>query len=310
MRVLITGGAGFVGSHLAGSLLTAGHDVSVVDDLSTGSTDNLPTGVEFFCKDIRTPLDAIFASVRPEVVYHLAAQVSVPNSMDEPGFDLSVNASGTINVLRAAAGADARKLISVSSAAVYGEPVALPITEEHPTAPLSPYGLSKLTGEAYVRLLAPGAGLEYTIIRPANIYGPRQKTEGEGAVVPAFLGRFLSGADPVIHGDGSQTRDFIYVSDMVSALMAAMNRANGMTLNVSTGSAVTVRELWQQTADLLGWRRPPRHGPVRAGDIPHSVMANDAARRHLQWAPAMTLRAGLAQTLAWSQELRAAAGQQ
>lgn len=310
MRVLISGGAGFVGSHLAEHLVASGHHVAVVDNLSTGQRQNLPPDVELIVQDIRSPLHQVFARLRPEVVYHLAAQVSVPNSMKDPGTDLAVNVTGTINVLDAASRVGARKIVSVSSAAVYGEPLGLPISEEHSTTPLSPYGLSKLTGERYIRLLAPTMGLSYTIIRPANIYGPRQLSDGEGAVIPAFLTRFLSGVDPVIHGDGSQTRDFIYVTDMVTALTHAATRGDEQTLNVSTATRVSVVELWEKIARLVDWKRPPSFGSPRPGDIPHSVMNNDLARTQLDWAPAISLVEGLTVTVAWEFRRQAAASRQ
>jgi len=300
VQILITGGAGFVGSHLADALLAAGHNVTVVDNLSTGLRTNVPAHARFIHADVRSELDPVFRTVRPEVVYHLAAQVSVPDSVQDPSHDLAVNVQGAVNVLESAARVSARKLVAVSSAAVYGAPQILPIREDHVQFPLSPYGLSKLTGEAYVRLIAPIRGLQYTILRPANIYGPRQRAEGEGAVVPAFVTRLLAGKDPVIHGDGSQTRDFIYVKDMVQALVQAGTRADGMVLNASTGSAVTVAELWHLIAGNLGWKRPPVFGPARVGDIPHSVMANAMARQALNWRPSVVLAEGLAHTVAWS----------
>ncbi len=299
MRVLVTGGAGFVGSHLVDALLDAGHEVAVVDDLSTGLRENVPEAARFFQHDVRAPLDSIFAEVRPEVVMHLAAQVSVSEAVADPLRDESVNVGGTVNVMEAAARAGARKVVAVSSAAVYGDPASLPLTEESPAEPLSPYGISKLTGERYIRLLGRLRGIAFTIIRPANIYGPRQQAEGDGAVIPAFLGRFLSARDPVIHGDGSQTRDFIYVGDMVAALVRAMDRGDGLTLNVSTATKVSIRELWERLARLVGWERDPVFGPPRPGDIMHSVMANGRAREALDWAPHVDLQRGLEETVAW-----------
>lgn len=310
MNVLVTGGAGFLGSHLVELLLAAGHAVTVLDNLTTGSAANVPAGARLLQADVRTPLAEAFAAARPRVVVHLAAQVSVPASLADPGHDLAVNAGGTVNVLAAAARAGARKVVLVSSAAVYGIPPALPIQESSPAAPLSPYGLSKWTAEQYVRLLGARHGLAYTILRPANIYGPRQTAEGEGAVVPSFLDRFLSGRDPVIHGDGSQTRDFIYVADMARAILQALDRADGLTLNVSSGTGTPIRDLWHLLAGLLGWRRAPVYGPPRPGDIPHSVMDNTAARQHLHWEPQVALASGLAQTVAWARLAEVAAARE
>lgn len=300
MRILVTGGAGFLGSHLVEMLIGEGHDVSVVDTLRSGRRENLKARVRFFETDIRAPLDQIFLAVQPDILLHLAAQVSVPDSMQNPALDLDINVAGTINLIETAVRFKVKKLVTISSAAVYGVPQHLPLSEEISGVPLSPYGLSKLAGEHYVRLLCSNHDLPYTILRPANIYGPGQRSEGEGAVVPAFLTRFLAKQDPVIHGDGSQTRDFVYVEDMARAVRCAMTRADGLTLNVSSGTAVSVFQLWSAIARTLGWERPPVFGPHRSGDIPHSVMANSEAVRHLQWLPRVSLEDGVARTIAWA----------
>lgn len=306
MRILVTGGAGFLGSHVVDWLLRAGHGVTVLDNLSAPAARRRP-GTPFLQADVCNPLDGLLAAARPEAVVHLAAQVSVPAAVADPRNDLAVNGLGTVNLLAAAARAGARKLIFVSSAAVYGVPEALPLTEDSPTRPVSPYGLSKLTAENYVRLLGDQYGLAWTILRPANLYGPLQVSGGDGAVVPAFLQRFLAGQDPVIHGDGTQTRDFVHVADMAAAIAAALARADGLTLNVGSGIATSVLSLWQHLAGLLGWRRPPVFGAPRPGDIPHSVLASAAARQHLGWAPRVPLAAGLAETLAWARAAAEAA---
>jgi len=307
MRVLVTGGAGFLGSHVVQELLLSGHEPVVLDNLTTGFAANTPVGVPLIRADVRDDLTELLAANRPHVVIHLAAQVSVPLSVQDPGNDLAVNVNGTVNVMEAAARQGVRKVISVSSAAVYGHPQRLPLTEASPTLPLAPYGLSKLTAEQYVRLLGALRGIAYTIIRPANIYGPRQVCSGEGAVVPAFLERMRAGRDPVIHGDGSQTRDFIYVRDIARAILQALDLGDGLTLNVSTGVRTSVNELWHLLAEYIGWRRPTVHAAPRAGDIEHSVMANDLARRVLRWEPAVTLEVGLAETVAWALASEAAA---
>ncbi|MFZ5815424.1 MAG: NAD-dependent epimerase/dehydratase family protein [Bacillota bacterium] len=309
LNTLVTGGAGFIGSHLVDRLLREGHRVVVVDDLSTGARANLPPGAELHIRDICSPLEEIFRTARPEVVFHLAGQVSVPRSVEDPHRDLQVNTGGTIRVMEEAARWQVRKVVYLSSAAVYGIPRSLPLTEESPIQPISPYGLSKWTAEEYVRLLGGTRGVAFSIIRPANIYGPRQTAEAEGAVVPAFLDRFLNQTDPVIHGRGDQTRDFLYVADMVEALIRAMHAADGLTLNISSGRPVSILDLWQQLADLIGWQRPPRFGPVRPGDIPHSVMENRLAGTALGWEPRYTLAEGLAETLAWVAGRQAAPGQ-
>ncbi len=260
--------------------------------------------------DICSPLIETFSAVRPEVVVHLAAQVSVPRSLRAPGRDLAVNVGGTINVMEAAAAAGSRKVVAISSAAVYGAPETLPITETSPLNGLSPYGLSKIAGEQYVRLLGTMRGVAYTVLRPSNVYGPGQMTEAEGSVVPAFLDAFLGGRHPVLHGDGAQTRDFLYVTDMVKAIECALTRGDGLTLNVSSGSGVSIQRLWHMLADLVGWHHPPAHGPERVGDIRHSVMSNQAARRALGWEPLVPIETGLQEVVSWCMTRQAAAARE
>lgn len=249
-------------------------------------------------------MNEIFSTVRPEVVVHLAAQVSVPSSLEDPGLDLSVNVGGTLNVLMAAGQAKSRKIIFFSSAAVYGSPTQLPITEESPVKGLSPYGLSKLTAENYIALLCDRLGLTYTVFRPANIYGPRQSPTGDGAVIPSFLSCFLSGRDPVIHGDGTQTRDFVHVCDVAQAVNRALFTADGSVLNLSSGAATSIAELWHMIAERIDWDRPPVYGPPRPGDIAHSVLSNVKAQSLLGWTPAVQLGEGLEETISWAKQER------
>jgi UDP-glucose 4-epimerase len=299
MRVLVTGGAGFLGFHVVTALLEHGCEVAVIDNMATGKPENVPAEARLVISDIRAPLDRLLTEIRPEVVVHLAAHVSVPNSVSDPRYDLSVNVDGTVNVVSTAARAGARKVIFVSSAAVYGVPERLPISEDSPTVPVAPYGLSKLTAERYVALLHRLTGIAHTVFRPANLYGPVQTTEGEGAVVPAFVRGFLAGKDPVIHGDGGQTRDFIHVSDMARAIVSATERGDGQTLNVGGGMPTTIGDLWRMVADLLGWSRPPVYVGQRQGDIRHSVLDSNRARISLNWAPKVSMSDGLRDTVAW-----------
>lgn len=301
MRVLVTGGAGFLGSHLVGLLLAANHAVTILDNFTTEPAQSVSPPARLIVHDIRAPLDSAFAESRPDVVIHLAAQVSVPQSVADPTEDAAINVTGYVNLLQTAARFHVRKVIMISSAAVYGQPATLPLQEDAPLAPLSPYGLSKMVGELYTRLLCDQYGMTYTILRPANIYGPGQTSGGDGAVIPSFLERFTRGLDPVIHGDGQQTRDFIYVEDMAHAIVAALERGDGCTLNVSTGEAVRVLDVWKALARLVGWQRDPQFGPGRAGDIKHSVMDSSAARKVLGWRPTVSLSDGLARTVAWWQ---------
>jgi UDP-glucose 4-epimerase len=299
MRILITGGAGFLGYHLTRMLLDLGHEVTILDNLSTGTHENLHPGAAFCLRDVREPLHDLFREVRPERIIHLAAQVSVARSVAHPQEDLDINVQGTVNLLEAAAATDVGKLVFVSSAAVYGTPAAIPVTEESPTRPLSPYGLSKLTAEGYTRLMGEQRGLAWTILRPANIYGPGQTTDGEGAVVPAFLQQFMKGRSPVVHGAGRQTRDFIHVRDMARAVIQALSHGDGRILNISSGTESSVLQLWERLAALTGWRQAPVHGPERPGDISRSLLSNRAAYEALAWRPEIPLEKGLAETVAW-----------
>lgn len=301
LRVLVTGGAGFVGSHLVELLLQTGHSVTVLDNLSTGLLTNVPDGVRFVKSDVCAPLDEVFSMIRPEVVVHLAAQVSVPRSLDDPVLDLSVNVGGTLNVLKAAGRFESRKIIFFSSAAVYGNRTELPLTEDTSVEGISPYGLSKLTAEKYIALLCNRFGLTYTVFRPANIYGPRQNSTADGAVIPSFLNGFLSGKDPVIHGQGTQIRDFVHVRDVAQAVSKALLLADGAVLNLSSGVGTSILELWHLIADQIGWKRPPVFGASRSGDISHSVLSNVKAQAALAWRPVVTLAEGLEDTIAWAQ---------
>ena len=298
-RILVTGGAGFIGSHVAKALLNAGYQVTVLDDLSSGRPENVPPGATLVQGDIRSDhLPSLLKEIRPGGVVHCAAQVSVAASVEDPLNDASRNISGTINLLRSSASAGASTFVYASSAAIYGAPEYLPVDERHPTRPESPYGLSKLTAESYVRLLAPQLGLRWVCLRYANVYGPGQRAAGDGAVVPAFLNAFAAGRDPVIQDDGEQTRDFIHVEDVGQAnLMALAGDASGV-FNVGSGLAVTINALWKLSASLMNWDRPPRYGPRRSGDIRHSRLSSEAGERALGWAPAIALEEGLRLTVA------------
>lgn len=293
-----------MGSHLVELLVEAGHSVTVLDNLSSGLLANVPRGVRFVEHDVCFPMNEIFSVVRPEVVVHLAAQISVPRSLEDPTLDLSVNVGGTLNILTSAGRAGSRKIIFFSSAAVYGNPTQLPVTEDSPVEGVSPYGLSKLTAENYIALLCSRLGLAYTVFRPANIYGPRQSPAGDGAVIPSFLSCFLSGRDPVIHGNGTQTRDFVHVRDVAQAVSRALFMADGSVLNLSSGVPTSIAELWHMIAERIGWDRPPVYGAPRPGDISHSVLSNVKAQSALEWTPAVALGEGLEETIAWAKQER------
>ena len=298
MRVLITGGAGFIGSHVVDIMLASGHEVFVVDDLSHGHRENLPAGARLFVVDIRSPeLDTVFIKTRPEVVCHHAAQVSVSRSVVAPVQDAKLNVVGTVNVLDFSVKHDARKVIYISSAAVYGNPQYQPCDEAHPVVPLSPYGLTKRIGEEYVKLFHTLYNLQYTIFRYANVYGPRQDTEGEAGVVALFTRQMIDKKATSIHGDGHQTRDFIYVEDIARANVIALSRGDNAVINLGTGIACSINQLWRSIQKLTGYAGQEIHGAERKGDIRDMVFSQKRARELLGWQPSVPLEEGLRRTV-------------
>ena len=299
MRVLVSGGAGFIGTHVVAALLQAGGCVCVVDDLSTGCRDNVPPGATFYQADLTAPsLAEIFLREQPEAVVHLAAQPAAPRSLEEPCFDAMVNVTGTVNLLEASRRAGVRRVVYTSSAAVYGDPVYLPVDEDHPVQPLSPYGASKYAAEVYVATYRRLYGIEGVVLRLANVYGPRQDAAGEGGVVAIFCRRLSTGEAPEIFGDGEQTRDFVYVADVVAAILAALRSGAGEVLNVGTGKATSINELLSVLLGLSGQKAIPVYRPARPGDIRHSVLNPRRAQRVLSWAARYGLADGLRETYA------------
>jgi UDP-glucose 4-epimerase len=308
MRVLITGGAGFIGGTLVHALVGDGADVTVVDDLSTGDIGNLHPAATFRRLDIMSPeLAAVVAEAAPDVVVHLAAQVSVAASVADPAFDRRINVEGTLAVAEAAAAAGATRVLFASSAAVYGEPLQLPLTEESPTVPSVPYGHSKLAAEGVLAEVLRSAGVDFASLRFANVYGPRQRAEGEGGVVAEFASRMAAGLTPVIFGTGQQTRDFIYVGDVVDAIaqaagfggVLALPGSNGPAYNVSTGRATPVLLLAEGLREACGYSGVIERGQARAGDVMESVLDPTKAARTFGWRATVDLRSGLAATAAW-----------
>jgi UDP-glucose 4-epimerase len=298
MKVLVTGGAGFIGSHIVEAYIAAGHTVAVVDDLSAGKREYVPDEAAFYQMDIRDPeLGRVFEAEHPDVVNHQAAQVSVPHSIADPVHSTSVNVAGLVNVLEQARRHQVRKVIFASSCAVYGDPAQLPIHEEHPIYPLSPYGQSKWTGEHYLQLYRRMYGLEFTALRYANVYGPRQDPFGEAGVITIFVERMLADMPVTIYDDGEQTRDFVYVGDVAMANLRALGRGDNGVYNVSTGHAVTINQLFQMLRELAGYHHDPQYAPPRPGDIRHSVLEPARAMRDLSWQPATPFEQGLARTI-------------
>ena len=306
MRVLVTGVAGFIGSHLADRLLAQGDEVVGVDDLSTGRLENLEgaltAGLSFTEADITTPqLPELVAQARPEVVYHLAAQMDVRRSVLDPLHDTRVNVLGTVNVLTAAVAADVRKVVFASSGGtVYGEPASLPVEEDAPLAPTSPYGAAKVAGEVYLAAFSRLHGLAFTALALGNVYGPRQDPHGEAGVVAIFGRALLRGEPTTIYGDGTSRRDYVHVDDVVDAFVrAAGDAADGQRLNVGTGEATTVRALHTLLARAAGVADEPRFAPGRLGELDAIALAPAAAGRVLGWRPSVALDEGLQGTVDW-----------
>ena len=295
-RALVTGGAGFIGSHLVDRLLAAGHRVCVVDDLSTGSASNVPPEARLQRLDICDPvsLGEVLAGFRPEVVFHAAAQTDVRRSIREPDFDARVNVLGALNVLRAAAAAGARRIVYASSAAVYGDPKRLPVSEADATRPISEYGASKLAFEHYLSAHGARGLIEYAVLRYANVYGPRQRGDGEAGVVAIFTQRMIAGQPVTIFGDGTKTRDYVYVGDVVEAtLRAAGGGPSGVVANVAWGREVSDLELFREVAAATGYTSGPTHAGDRRGDIARICLDPAVARRTWDWRASMPLAEGV-----------------
>ena len=299
MKILLTGGAGFIGSHLIEGYRAAGHDVVVVDDLSSGLRSHVPAGVTFYEADI-ADIEPIVAKERPEVINHHAANMSVKVSGDDPQFDARINVHGLLAVLLAAAKHQVRKIVFASSGGtVYGVPQALPITETHPLMPLSPYGITKMAGEHYLRFFATERGLTSTILRYGNVYGARQLPHGEAGVVAIFAQKMLAGEAPRIDWDGEQRKDYVYVKDVVDLNLRVLNAGDGQTYNVGSGEATTVNELYRHLAELLHFAGQPTYGPRRPGDLREFYLDCQKATAELGWPAPTPLATGLAETAAW-----------
>lgn len=302
MKILVTGGAGFIGSTLVDELVKHGHHVNIIDNLSTGRLENINVAAMFFQADIiSAELDSIFEQVKPDVVYHFAAQIDVQFSIENPVKDADINILGTIKVLECCQKHGVKKIIYPSSAAIYGEPSYLGIDEQHPIHPISYYGISKLTPEHYICVYSQLHGMKYTILRFANVYGPRQMVKGEGGVVAIFTDRVRKGGALNIFGDGEQTRDFIYVKDIVAANVQCLTYGDDETFNIGTGYPLSVNELVTTIENIIGKKMDANYLAPRQGDIVHSYFQNEKARRGLNWKPQYSLELGLREMFALSQ---------
>jgi UDP-glucose 4-epimerase len=295
VKALVTGGAGFIGSNLVDALIARGDDVVVVDDFSTGKRDFVNPQAELREHDIRQPFE-----VDADVVFHLAAQADVQTSMKRPGFDAAVNVVGTVNVLEGALGSGAQVIFASSGGAGYGECPG-PVDEDFPFLPLSPYGIAKKCGEEYLNGWNRIHGSNHIVLRFANVYGPRQDAGLEGGVVSIFLERMATGEPTTIYGDGDQTRDFVYVGDVVAALLATVGKSGG-PYNIGTGEETSIAELHRACAAVAGVENAPRLEAARLGDVNRSVLDPARAARELGWRAEVVQDEGLRRTWAWMQE--------
>jgi UDP-glucose 4-epimerase len=301
MRIVVTGGAGFIGSHVADAFIAAGHEVTVIDNFSTGDRANLNPKAEVHSMDILDPdLPEVLGRVAPRVLCHHAAQMDVRRSVADPQFDARVNILGLIHLLEAGRAAGVRRVIFASSGgAIYGEQERYPAAEDHPTQPASPYGVSKLAGEHYLSYYEQTAGISCMALRYSNVYGPRQLSTGEAGVVAIFTSKLLRGEVSTIYGDGKQTRDYVYVGDVVQANLLALSSGVSGPVNIGTGRETDVLTLYGLLQRLTGSKISALHGPPKVGEQRRSSVDSGYARKKLGWSPATTLEMGLEQTVAF-----------
>jgi len=304
VRVLVTGGAGFIGSHVCDVFVRAGHEVIALDNLSSGRKENLDPRVRLEVLDIRDPeAAALLRAERPQVLCHLAAQMDVRRSVEDPRFDAEANILGFLNLLEAARASGVGKVVfSSTGGAIYGEQDVFPAPESHPTRPVSPYGVSKAAGELYLGYYRAQYGLPSVALRYANVYGPRQNPHGEAGVVAIFSQRLLAGQDCTIYGEGRQTRDFVYVEDVARANLLAVEKELVGPVNIGTGVETDINRLHGLLAQAAGVDRPALHAPAKPGEQLRSCVDNGLARRELGWQPTVELSEGLRRTVAFFRE--------
>ena len=307
MKVVVTGGAGFIGSHIVDSYVAAGHEVLVVDNLSTGARKNVHQQAQLYTLDILDPsLPKVFSEFSPEVLSHHAAQVDLRLSVEDPIMDARINILGIVHVLEACKKARVKRVIFASSGgALYGEQETFPAGESHPTRPESPYGVAKLTGEYFLSYYQKVLGIQYVAFRYSNVYGPRQSALGEAGVVAIFVDRLLQGKTATINGDGKQTRDYVYVSDVLQANLLALETSFSGALNIATGVETDLETLFALLREQIDSNARVTYGPRKLGDVARSCLDSSRARELLGWSPRMALDAGLDETIRYYRRSRA-----
>lgn len=305
-KSLITGGAGFVGSHLADRLIADGDEVIVIDNLSSGNKENLDSRVRLYEMDIRdSKIAKVMAEERPEFVFHLAAQIDVRKSVENPIEDADINLKGTLNVLQAAHASGVRKIIFASTGgAIYGDTDIFPTPEIRCEQPLSPYGIHKLAAEKSLYFYKRVKGLDYTILRMSNIYGPRQNSRGEAGVIAIFLNRLMNGAQPYINGNGNQTRDYVYVKDVTQAFVLAKEDTGSKIFNIGTGVETSVNSIFDMLVEGMEMNIPKEYKEARPGEQWRSCLDSARAKEELHWTPEYDIGQGLRETIAWFREAR------
>lgn len=304
MRIVVTGGAGFIASHIVDAYIGKGHQVHVIDDFSTGCDANLHPKAVLHRLDVAGSAAArLILELKPDVLNHHAAQMDVRRSVQDPLFDAGVNILGLINLLEACREAGTRRIIFASSGgAIYGDKEPIPADEEHAKEPMSPYGISKMAGELYLAYYHTLFGMHYVALRYANVYGPRQSNRGEAGVVAIFIARLLARQSPIINGDGTQTRDYVFVGDVVQANLVALETGYAGGVNIGTGSETDVTTLCRLLRQATGSNLEPIHGPAKAGEQRRSCLDIGLARRVLEWQPTVEIEQGLRRTLAYYRE--------
>lgn len=301
-KILVTGGAGFIGSNLVDKLLEEGHSVVVVDNLSTGNINLLSPLALFYQQDIRDykVMDIIFETHHFDNVFHLAAQISVPESVENPKKDAEINILGTLNILSLSVKYGIKKIIfSSSGGAIYGENAPIPTTEDYCPNPISPYAISKLACEHYIKFFSKEFSLDYTILRYSNVYGPKQTPKGEAGVVAIFTENMLNNQEVTIYGTGEQIRDFVHVYDVIQANILSLDRAKNEIINISTNEATSINELFKIMKEEINYKKTPIYQQKRPGDLEVSVLSNEKAKEILNWQPSFNLKKGVKNTIEW-----------